>query len=930
MTSQEIFLGQDFKDFMDQNDISPEQIARQLNCSIQTIYAWRSNRYSKIQIPEKHVKQISKIFESLNWENQYKTELRNFITERARSVVFWTFHKNAGIDEETFVPPMFRRINSEKEISFETILFDWNTPYNTPKLIVGPSGYGKTTFIRWGILKALDQNCEFIPIVVPLGLYAMWEKTPDSQNAEFRDFLGFVFQTISITQEYALKVFERIISGRAILFLDGLDEIPPDLHDHFILLIKQLQIEIKTSSKIILTSRTLSFAIHALLRSFFTTYQILPFSGPQISQLSNQFLSTKDALSFLKAIQEYPSLRDLSSLPLTLSIMLAVFKTTIALEFTEAAVIEFLVDFAFGKYKGARSLGGYIERENSLTYLDSPASIRNVVYQSCFEIRKKQPFGTVFHIDDFRDSVYLTWQMGNFVPKNAYKPEFDALLNYLIQLGFVSITYVADSQYASTKFITFPSELIVDWFTGAHLAQDQVSREKVIENFIKEPVMISASMRRQMIYALELMNSNYGNLSLVNNTLTRIYEKCCTTGINGIDRLLNTRFLFLVDCLNLGLISNFKLKRDIRISFRKRFESNDYALIQKELQFRRSILEHGTELNLEEEKEYVNPFNRESLKKILNDEDYLIWRNDLLNKRFYDVENAQSKYKDVEDFMIDMEWRYDPNLEYFINHIAPQLIALNPHHPFNEVKLRRQIFAIRFISLESFSPDQVKVCLNLLLKIAIYQSRQGGQKGDIYKYMALDSFWYLFKQVSDLVSFWTEHPFSKIDLTELRDTYFKTAKNHLYFIKEYCNNKDLNINKLLDDSVADAHYILIEHERISEAIKSPISLSSRKIYIQEILDFTQKLVMVKDNMNNAQINFPYLNRIAKLCIYLAINTSKVEDKNELIKIFTDLARVKDQKQHKLNIGPRQLYDYAIFGIWSLCEYENPNNEILPF
>src|ERR1035437_6178374 len=107
MEKKDSYFGQDIKRLMDENDISVNQLAQLLKCSSQTIYAWRSRRYSNIQISQEYTGLIHSLNLSSDWESIYKKKLREFIAEKVKSVVFQIFYKNSSLNNEFFVKPVF-------------------------------------------------------------------------------------------------------------------------------------------------------------------------------------------------------------------------------------------------------------------------------------------------------------------------------------------------------------------------------------------------------------------------------------------------------------------------------------------------------------------------------------------------------------------------------------------------------------------------------------------------------------------------------------------------------------------------------------------------------------------------------------------------------------------------------------------------------
>lgn len=920
MNNENVITGQDIKLLMKKSNLSANELAKKLGCRKQTIYNWRSDYLDK-PIRGKYRKPLLELIRQMlpDLEGRYRKALKDFIQDSTRSIVFWRFMKQIGLKEEVFVPPRLRREGLDAKIwELETLLIDWDE-HPRPKLIQASSGFGKTTMVRMAALSLLELQ-ESLPIVIPLGLFPGWLK--ENSCGDFMSFIGYVLRRLSLDQLEPAVIFKKIQEGTALLLLDGIDEIPPSMQSKFIGLLERVTIVIPGAKRIIITSRPLDITTVARLKVICDFFELSSFDETQIVCLAKQILQEHQVEAFLQAVTEHTSVRSLVSKPFVLSILLTMFAQANSLELTEAAAIEELVNHTFGKYHGARSLGGYVEREHSLKYIITPVDIKTSIFYICYTLRRKHPHGVGYSRKEFLEQVASFWLKNGSVPKEHIEGEFEAFLLYLTQLGIISNNFnnYDNKSNPDIENIIFTSEVLMDWMAAAHLVADQSVLESEFSEFAKGHKPLPPSHRRQLFYALELASSIYGNKSLVDNLLINLYAACYAND-HPSEQLLHIRFIFLVDCLRRGIVGPYQLKRDIRRLFLSLFETNDYALIQRELQLRKDILNPGKEYDLKDESNYVNVFAAKGLPPAWSKEDIKGWHDKILDDRFNDY--GKDHYRDKNAYEQEMEWRHNQTVEALLNRLETLKIKSgNLGFPRNLKLYRRSMFSARFVHLKGPVKQLDKVFEKLL-----WFCDDARRQDPMVKFMALDSLWCLLRRVRTIIDILSSHPLSQLDLAKYESKYFTLAKEHEKFKNKYCLNSEWDADKLINDDSAQAHYLIVEHQPIVRNLVGTIEnklpdyireLKDLKIDMQE--DFTKQLL----NIN--------ANRIAKLFISLSLYCPlNNEDLHKTIaEALSGFANLTNETGQACNVGPRQLYDYAVFSLWCLYEYEKREADILPF
>ncbi|GBO53361.1 hypothetical protein APA_1268 [Pseudanabaena sp. lw0831] len=185
-------------------------------------------------------------------------------------------------------------------------------------MLLGKPGAGKTTLLKYTALKCSQGNIfsDLVPIFVTLRQYAGAESQP-----RLLDYISQDFYAYNIGDETNVKQLLR--QGRAILFLDGLDEVREnDLH--------RVLEDLRSFSEQFYTNR---FVITSRLGSQeyvfekFTEVEVANFQPLQISQFAQRwFLSNSRHIElFLRKVEDNRPIQELATNPLLLTLLCLVF-----------------------------------------------------------------------------------------------------------------------------------------------------------------------------------------------------------------------------------------------------------------------------------------------------------------------------------------------------------------------------------------------------------------------------------------------------------------------------------------------------------------------------------------------------------------------------------------------------------------------------
>ncbi|MFM7886149.1 MAG: NACHT domain-containing protein, partial [Pseudanabaena sp.] len=185
-------------------------------------------------------------------------------------------------------------------------------------MLLGKPGAGKTTFLKYTALKCSQGNIfsDLVPIFVTLRQYAGSKLQPHILDYISQDFCAY-----NIGDELMLK--HLLQHGRAILFLDGLDEVrEDDLHR----VLEDLRnfSEHYYTNRFVITNR---LGAQEYVFEKFTEVEVANFRPLQISQFAQRWFSgnPRDIDLFLRKVEENRPIQELATNPLLLTLLCLVF-----------------------------------------------------------------------------------------------------------------------------------------------------------------------------------------------------------------------------------------------------------------------------------------------------------------------------------------------------------------------------------------------------------------------------------------------------------------------------------------------------------------------------------------------------------------------------------------------------------------------------
>ncbi len=218
-------------------------------------------------------------------------------------------------------------------------------------MILGKPGAGKTTFLKW-VATQCNQGkflAECVPIFISLKDFAEATKQPG-----LLQYITSWFAENEISdQETIAKTLLR--EGRAVVLLDGLDEVRQVDNDRILKEIRDLSIRFDTNYFVI----ACRIAAKEYTFEQFTEVEVANFGNQQIANFVTNWFQAKDpekAQQFLQKLQENRRIKELATNPLLLTLLCLLFGESTDFPANRSELYEEALDILLRKWDGTRRI----------------------------------------------------------------------------------------------------------------------------------------------------------------------------------------------------------------------------------------------------------------------------------------------------------------------------------------------------------------------------------------------------------------------------------------------------------------------------------------------------------------------------------------------------------------------------------------------
>ncbi|SMX90004.1 NACHT domain-containing protein [Brevibacterium linens] len=218
-------------------------------------------------------------------------------------------------------------------------------------VVTGDPGGGKSTLMTHLLIEKVNNSrCREVPIFVKLRNLShknrlIVDSIRDAAEAEYQ-----------ITGISVGDIEDLIISGRALIVFDGLDEIP-NVGERREVAEKISRFAVSNQlASVVVTSRKVGYSDAPLDVTKFQHYRLSPYTEDEIAQYSINWFSDKGSLvlkSFLKEVRE---ISDIASNPLMLSLLCSLYKSRGTIPRERRSIYHNCADLLFKRWDATRQI----------------------------------------------------------------------------------------------------------------------------------------------------------------------------------------------------------------------------------------------------------------------------------------------------------------------------------------------------------------------------------------------------------------------------------------------------------------------------------------------------------------------------------------------------------------------------------------------
>jgi len=210
-------------------------------------------------------------------------------------------------------------------------------------VILGKPGAGKTTFLKYLAMKCLDGEfqADRVPVFITLRDFA-----EVSHKQELLEF---------ITNQYGEELKSIIQYGKALILLDGLDEIRQQDAAMVVNQVRQLSMSFADNQFII----TCRIAARTYVFEHFVEVEIADFDLEQVNTFVNKWFGPNDASKakcLMRKLNDNHHLKELASNPLLLNLLCVVFEESGDFPINKSELYQEVIDIPLEKWDAQRNI----------------------------------------------------------------------------------------------------------------------------------------------------------------------------------------------------------------------------------------------------------------------------------------------------------------------------------------------------------------------------------------------------------------------------------------------------------------------------------------------------------------------------------------------------------------------------------------------
>ena len=372
-------------------------------------------------------------------------------------------------------------------------------------MVLGKPGAGKTTFLKYLAMQCIEGQFQAnrVPLFITLNDFAENPKQPD--------VLEYIAQQLSDcgVTDASVKAEQLLIKGRALVLLDGLDEVRDEGNRRVIKQIREFAAKSR-DNHIVITCR---IAASEYVFERFTEVEVADFDDHQISSFATQWFRVRKptkAEKFIQKLEENKPIKELATNPLLLTLLCLIFEEKGKFKTNRAELYEEGIELLLERWDDSRD----IEREQ--------------IYRNLPTRRK----------EDLLSKIALaTFTLGNYFFKNRDAEQL--ISEYIYNLPdadtapealrvdskkvFKSIEAQHGLLVERAKGIYSFSHLTFQEYFAAREIKERTALESLVEHITdkswREVLLLTAGMMRNADNLVRLMKQKIDSLVVVDEKL---------------------------------------------------------------------------------------------------------------------------------------------------------------------------------------------------------------------------------------------------------------------------------------------------------------------------------------------------------------------------------------------------------------------------